>query len=153
MVEEEFSGDPTKSVVYNQAMFQQQRIHESFRNINFASLNPLSINPYFGCHNYKVMFNELCNVLSEISPKLSDDELVRIVKVKSTLGEYIRTFSVIKTKKQKIYPYRDEQSTNSEVWFKISDVLFQFQLDLVNLMNKHGFGNPDSKDMKKAMGG
>lgn len=148
---EEFEGDGSKSVTYNQALFEQQRLHECLLRISRLSINPIAYNPEFQTHNYKIIFNDLCSVLSEISPKLKPDELKSTMNDKKVINDYINAFPIWNVKKHQTYGSKPTPYVDNKRWDTLSTALFDFRLKIEQLMEKHGFGNPDRDDPRKAV--
>lgn len=149
-MDNQYQPDSTKSVEFNQALFEQRRLDDSKKNVNQLSLNPLAFNEEYSQFNYIVMFNEYSNTVKDIFPKLNDTEKKLIISQRSTLKEYISLFPVWVTKKQKVYPFSSSKVLNKPVWKIIENALYQFGLNVELLMESHGY-SPNKKNPKSAL--
>lgn len=72
------SEEAPKEASFNQAYYQQMRIHERFQTIDRLWTNPIQWNNELGDYNFKIIFNELSTSYATMSSKFSqeDDDLL-----------------------------------------------------------------------------
>ena len=133
---------------YNQALFQQIRLHELWTRIERMNANLLLFSPVFNLYHYEVVFNDLSTIMKIVYPKLGDADK----KVMDNQREMIRTM-IIKNKIYEVVYKHNKKWTrfNSSSWEKISKELFKFELDIEMISDKHGLGNPNKDDPNKAI--
>ena len=143
-------GDYNDTASFNQAQFQQQRIHEVLIRVDRLNTSPLSLNAQTNNYNYEVMFNDLCSILVTVSAKLKPKEKEDILKMREELQKLLITNPPI-TKKNSPVNKRPTTRINPENWKKVNELLFKFRMELENLMDAHGLGNPSKSDPRKAI--
>lgn len=146
-------GDFGQSATFNQAVFQQVRINKLMDRINECSINMLATNIQFEEHNYKIIFNDLDSLLGEISSKLTEEEQKEIFHERSILNKYM-DMGIYDTRTN-VNPTNSSDKKHSKVlnskrWFLLREGLFNFKIKIINLMEKHGFGNPNKDDPRLA---
>lgn len=147
---DEFGSDIPRGMQgqYNQALFQQIRLHELWTRIERMSINPLLYNPEFKLYHYEVMFNDLGNILKVVYPKLTSTDQEAMLKDRDELQELIKSKPIYQRIKKfnKIWTRFDK-----EAWTDINDKLFNFMLKIEVTLDKHGLGNPNKDDPNKAI--
>lgn len=143
---EDFQGVNIAS--FNQAGFQQLRIHELFVTIDRCSVNPLMFNPYYFEYNYNVIFNNLNAVLSYLYPKLKDDDKKEIMNKRNELKKIIQDDELLYSKS---HPNSKKKLVNQEVWNSLNEAIFNYRLLIECLADKHGLGNPNKEDPSRAI--
>lgn len=130
----EDSGGEYGRAIFNQAQFQQIRIHELFTRINRFSTAPLYFNPVYNDYNYNLIFNDLCSALWTLSGKLTDEENNPKVK------EEIEQLLISQPPKQKS---KEGTYTNIAASSNLMKKFGEFRILIEKLMEKYGIGNPN----------
>lgn len=133
---------------YNQAMFQQIRLHELWTRIERMSTNLLLYSLEFRLYHYEVVFNDLCSILRIVSPKMRDNVKDDIIKDREQIRVLLRDSKVYGEYKRGTKIVKIFYKNN---WDKISELLYQFQLKIEMLSDTHGYGNPNKKDPARAI--
>jgi len=133
-----------KEASYNQAVFQMIRIHEIEKRIDENLIAPLSFDRDSNRYNYKKVLGDLYNLLTIVNPKLSEGE-----KKKALWGrQRLINFQL----KNPVYIPLNNNGRYSEMfseknWVQLSEMIFEYRIFLSELMDKHGLGNPDKKNV------
>ena len=128
------SGQEHGQAIFNQAQFQQIRIHELFTRIDRFSTAPLFFNPIYNDYNYNLIFNDLCEALLTISGKLTDSEQ------HPKIMEEIENLLIVYPPKEKT---KDGTYTNIAAWKDLRRKFGEFRILIEKLMEKYGIGNPN----------
>lgn len=139
---------------FNQAHFQQLRLHELFLIIDRASINYLNYAEEFECYNYEIVFNNLCSILSTISVKLNDTEKKDVDNIEESISKLLEENPIYFSynHKPKIsLPSKKTIIFNKESWFKLRKLLTNYRRKIEKLMDSHGYGNPTKADPSKAV--
>lgn len=135
---------------FNQAVYQQQRLHELFLRIDRFSTNLLAQSS-LGLHNFEIVFNDLQSILLTISSKLKKEEIENLESMKDTIASLIQrgiyrpriTCSYWGTSKRTL-------QLDYTSWNKVKKCLFDFRKELERMIDVHGFGNPNKEDPRQA---
>tara|TARA_R100001530_G_scaffold136107_1_gene115286 strand:- start:1944 stop:2399 length:456 start_codon:yes stop_codon:yes gene_type:complete len=138
-------------VKFNQAGYQQERINDLMRVVNFCWINPTKFNPSFQDYNYRVIFRVLTSYYTEIRVKLKD-ERESIDKVMHNLDKYIETNPIVSEKKNaSLYKSKGNNvNFNTISWELIKNCLLIYQNKILDAADAKGMGNPTKKDITKA---
>lgn len=136
---------------FNQAFFQQERLHELFQRIDRLSLILFELSDRIRAWNYDLVFRDLNTVLLTIGSKLGDTEIKELGKKKEELRKLIRNNPAFNTGFNSSFSgVRRYSNPNYENQDKISDELFLFRLLIENAMDKHNLSNPSKLNPSKA---
>lgn len=143
----------TSEVKFNQAGYQQERINDLMRVINFCWINPTKFNERFEDYNYRVIFNVLTSYYTEIRVKFTSKEKEGVDKLMENLDNYIETNPIISIKKNSSMYRTDSNkvSFNIKAWSLIKKCLLMYQNKILDGAEQHGMGNPTKKDITKAV--
>ena len=75
---------------YNQALFQQIRLHELWTRIERMNANLLLFSPVFNLYHYEVVFNDLSTIMKIVYPKLGDTDKKDMDNQREKLRQLIR---------------------------------------------------------------
>lgn len=142
-------GNFGESATFNQAVFQQVRMNKLMDRINECSTNPLAYNLDMCEFNYKIIFSDLCSLLSEISSKLTPEEKNLILHEKNLIDAYINEIQLFENKKN-VPLKKNVKLINPITWNPLKNSLYMFKINIIELMEKHGFGNPSKDDPRFA---
>ena len=92
------------------------------------------------------MFEDLCSIFAEIYSKVGDTDVKRIIKIKNLIGNYINELENKIFTKNTLKP-----KVKHDVWNPLEEALFRFKLDIMYLMEKHGFATPLKDDPRQAV--
>lgn len=139
-----------EEAIFNQAVFQQRRLHDLFSDIDILSRNPLGMDPESGQYHYQIIIMDLFSIFCTIAGKLSEKELEDTIKKQEELKNFEQKHQIFTI----IYDGTGKKgiSKNISAWNTLFSLIFQFRLELERLSEVHGLGNPSKKDPKKAMG-
>jgi len=140
---------------FNQAYYQQIRLHEIFLRIDRCFVSPLEVNDWLkpggfggGVYNYKIIAADLTSAYITISAKLSKEEKNIMKQKQDEIDEIIYT--------KKLYTSSlDAQNRRYKIfdfttWKLLKGLLLEFRGNVESLMEKYGFGNPSKKDPTKS---
>jgi hypothetical protein len=133
---------------FNQAQFQQIRLHELFQRIDRFYTNPLAFNPNYQDYNYKIIFNDLVSIFLTISAKLTETEKGDMMTKKQEIDTLLSTNAPHKT----MMDYRMKRRTffSQPSFEELNNLLLEFKINLEHLADIHGFGNPTKADPRFA---
>lgn len=134
-------------VKFNQAGYQQERINDLMRVVNFCWINPTQFNNSFGDYNYRVIYRVLTSYYTEIRVKLKT-ERKDIDEVLKNLDSYIEEHPIVKVKKNSPMYGSGGGSVlfDSESWKIIKRCLLIYQNKILDAAESHGMGNPTKKN-------
>jgi len=142
MAEEYIGGD----AVYNQAALQQSRINKIFEHIDSMSVDMFTMDVITGNWYYKLIYNNLNSLLSTISPKLDSEELnvlqnlMRIIRGNIEVRPIFTIHGSIQFNGNGNKPTPNVKNRNA-----LSDLLFEYRLEIERVMDKHGLSNPNKE--------
>ena len=147
--------------MYNQASFQQIRLHEIVTRIDRLSVNLFVWNEDFAAYNYQIVFNDLNSLYLSVSAKLTRDKTVNDVLVKGEVDKIERVRKLIRSimRSNPISSVNNISSFNSykinlpnyDNQDKINDLLIHYRFILEEFIDAHGLGNPNKKDARSAI--
>lgn len=143
----------TSEVKFNQAGYQQERINDLMRVINFCWINPTKFNERFEDYNYRVIFRVLTSYYTEIRVKFTPIEKTEADKLMKELDNYIESNPIVLIKKNSSMYKTDSNKINFnvEAWNVIKVCLLMYQNKILNGADIHGFGNPTKRDIRDAI--
>jgi len=132
--------------MFNQAAFQQSRLHDLFSRIDQLDGNIFLVDIDTGNWRFESIFNHLNSVVTTISPKLKATEL----KFLGSYRRYIRDYMELKpifidSKHISFNGKGGGKSPHNENRNKISDLLFDYRIQVEKLMDLHGLSNPNKE--------
>jgi len=142
---------PKPEVKFNQAGYQQERINDLMRVVNFCWINPTKFNEGFSDYNYRVIFRVLTSYYTEIRVKLKS-ERKGIDELMLQLDNYIEAHPIVKSKNN-YSMYKSSGSSllfDSNSWKVIKRSLLIYQNKILDGAEAHGMGNPTKKNPFKA---
>jgi len=144
------SEEYKEEAIFNQAVFQQRRLHDLFSDIDILSRSPLQIEPESGQYHYQIIIMDLFSVFCTIAGKLSPTELKETTELQNKLREFEDKHPIFTT----IHDQTGRKGIRKDIkgWNELFKLIFEFRLELERLSEVHGLGNPSKKDPKKAMG-
>lgn len=134
---------PLDQSQFNQAQFEQIRLHEVKRIVNEVSINLLAWNEIYQSYNYEVMFNTLNVYLGEVTSKFTPGENEALDKLRNELETVLFGYDIFVQPKQS--PMMSKPSPvkiNKRVWKIVKEGLFQYQKLILKTSHVHGLGNP-----------
>lgn len=143
----------TSEVKFNQAGYQQERINDLMRVINFCWINPTKFNERFEDYNYRIIFRVLTSYYTEIRVKFDVKEKKGVDDLMQKLDDYIEVNPIILIKKNSSMYNVDSNkvSFNIKAWNTIKKCLLIYQNKILDGAEQHGMGNPTKKDITKAV--
>lgn len=139
----DYEFDDTKSATFNQAVLQMNRLNKLIDRIHDCSINILEYNQLLLDYNYKIIFISLNSLREEIWSKLTKEEREDIVKLKNSIEFLLENYPIHRPLRNRKFPYdvkTNIDSTSSKIVLKLLD---EYKLKIMDLMDEHGFGNPD----------
>ncbi len=137
--------------IYNEASLKMKRLNKIQGHINCFNINLFDIDPETNKYNYQLKISALNNLYSEISSKCSPDEKKSNDKWRGRIRFIIKKYIIRDdryddTRKKVIKKPLHEG--NCEL---IESCLFDYELFVRDLLEKHGFGSPKQKDPKTSI--
>lgn len=130
---------------FNQAFYQQTRIHDILRRVDILSTNPMQFNQSFGDYNYNVIQRDLINCFLTISAKCTTKEIEDMEK-KRKLMEYIQSKHPVRFRGN-----NNERLINKTSLSILNQLFIEYRIEVERLMDIHGLGNPNKDDPNKAV--
>ena len=131
---------------FNQAAFQQARLHELFREVDKLSVDLFSIDMNTGNYGYESVYNYLNSILATVSPKLAKKELEFLFKFKIFIRDFIELNPIWRLGDDVSFdgsrPVRLPDTRNRN---KIDDHLFEYRVAIEYYMDLHGLSNPNKE--------
>ena len=134
---------------FNQAQYQQIRIHEILLRIDRLNTNPLAFSEELQDYNYKIVFRGLCSIFETISAKLSEKEKKDGIAARGQLDGLILTKLIYQRGLN--WDGRRVTFVRMDNWNLINNALFNFRIRIEGLMDIHGYGNPTKDDPRKSV--
>lgn len=131
---------------YNTGLFLTERLHHLQDHLNVCNSN-LLIKNKVGVYGYQMVATILHSLMAEGFPKMGKEEQREILEFKKKV-ENILKLPCIRT------VYRDNkpiQQIHKENWEKVKDTLFQYELKIRCLLDKHGLSSPDVEDINSVI--
>jgi hypothetical protein len=137
---------------YNQASFQQMRLHESFREINELRKNLFVYNLLYNEWNYIIVKNILDSNLLPMGSFLTKEEDEEIEKFRENIIENIEVLPIfIEEYSDGFFTTHHHKRPNYTNQNKIYKALYDYQKKIESLAKVHGWGNPTKSDPRKAI--
>jgi len=131
---------------FNQAAFQQSRIHELFAKVDRLSGDLFSIDMETGKWAYEAAYNHLNSILATISPKLATKELIFLTKFKKFIRDFMELKPIwIESEDINFNGIQDARTPNTDNRNSLSDFIFDYRLEIEHYMDIHGLSNPDKE--------
>ena len=142
MVDTDVGGD----AMFNQAAFQQARLHELFSKLDNLSIDIFLIDMETGKYRFESVFNYLNSIVSTVSPKLTETELKLLKQYRKLIRDIIEVKSIFKDSKQISFNGTGGGKVpDSDYRNKLSDLLFDYRIQIEIYMDAHGLSNPNKE--------
>ena len=132
--------------MFNQAAFQQARLHELFSSLDGLSIDIFLIDMNTGKWRFESVFNYLNSIVTTISPKLTSKELKMLISFRKLIRDYIELKPIFTDIKNASFNGSSgDRKPNLENRNKLSDLLFEYRIEIEKLMDIHGLSNPNKE--------
>ena len=131
---------------FNQAGYQQLRLHELFTKIDRMSEMPFTkifISPKVYIHNFDLILRDLVSCFSTISAKVAPEEKKVMRQKREAIEDSLINDPPARTRCDHLGKMRPAVSISA--WRKLNNLLLDYRDELERLMEKYGFGNPSKE--------
>ena len=140
----EISKDVGGDASFNQAAFQQARLHELFSRIDRLAGDLFAVDLETGKLGYEATYNHLNSVLATVSPKLATKELDYLLRFKKFIRDFIELNSIwIENNEVSFDGLPNNNKPSLENRNKLTDFIFEYRLEIEHYMDIHGLSNPN----------
>jgi hypothetical protein len=142
-------GEGSESLI-NSAFLDAKRRSLLQSSINYHLVNPLLYDEEMKSYFFEIAFSSMNNLLVEISPKLSKEELKEMTDKRKKIQNFLDTKEIF-LKRYDDFNRVSAKILNKENWNFLREELFEFSLSLKRLGDTHGFGSPDKLDPRASI--
>lgn len=143
-------ADGTESKL-NEAWKKLIRLDHEQAKINMCNSNLLAFNLDLHKYNYELKFSGLNTLVAEIYALLKKNEKEKILEKRKSIKEIMNDDKLqVFVTKENLVTHGKEQIVNKKVWNKLEEELFEYELEIKELMKAHNLDLPEDDDPSKA---
>jgi len=139
-----------KTSKFNEGILQTGRMNDLQTTIHTARLRPLQ---FFqmdefgqGLFGYEIMMNAADGHFVEVYPKLSKEEEKNARELRKKVKEFLKTNPIHEIKYNEAGGWRKKKVANLKNWEKFEDILFEYEIMMRRLYDKHKMSSPEEDD-------